>query len=162
MGVEAPEEPSPVKAKEGKGKKKGKKLRVEKSESEPELLEPQKNMPSKKEIQSEGQLAIDVCETDEDFIVQSTIAGIKPEDLDISVENDLVTIRGSREKTAEERGEKYLYQECYWGEFSRQVILPEEVDGSRATASIKNGVLTLKIPKVHRKKTRKIVVKQEE
>ena len=116
----------------------------------------------KEEPQTEGELAIDVFETDDDIVIQSTIGGIKPEDLDISVENDLVTIRGSRERSAEKEGKKYFYQECYWGSFMRQVILPEEVDGTRAKATIKNGVLTLTMPKLHRKKKRKIMVKPEE
>ncbi|MFH1841310.1 MAG: Hsp20/alpha crystallin family protein [Candidatus Nealsonbacteria bacterium] len=116
----------------------------------------------KKEESSEGELAIDVYETKDEIIVQSTIAGIKAEDLDISIENDLVTIRGSRQKQKEDSGENYLYQECYWGAFSRQVILPEEVDGSKAQAKIKDGVLTLRIPKIQSKKKRKITVKSEE
>jgi len=81
--------------------------------------------------------------------------------LDISVEDDLVTIRGSRERTTKEEGKKYFYQECYWGSFMRQVILPEEVDGARTKATMKNGILILSMPKLHRKKKRKIMVKPE-
>lgn len=110
----------------------------------------------------EGELAIDVYETDGYFIVQSTIAGVKAGDLDITIENDIVTIRGSREKQVSEESKKYYYQECYWGAFSRQVILPEEVEGSKAEAAIKDGVLTLKIPKIARVQKRKIAIKQED
>lgn len=106
----------------------------------------------------EGELAIDVYETDNDFIIQSTIAGVKTEDLDITIENDIVTVRGSREKQTTEETKKYYYQECYWGAFSRQVILPEEVDGSKAEASMKDGVLTLRIPKVIKVRKHKIKV----
>ena len=109
----------------------------------------------------EGELAIDVYETNGDFIIKSTIAGVKAEELDITIENDIVTIRGSREKQTSEETKKYYYQECYWGTFSRQVILPEEVDGSKAEASMKDGVLTLKIPKTAKIKKRKIAIKQE-
>ncbi|MBI2042119.1 MAG: Hsp20/alpha crystallin family protein [Candidatus Nealsonbacteria bacterium] len=109
----------------------------------------------------EGELAIDVYETDADFVVQSTIAGVKAEDLDITIENDIVTVKGSREKQVSEETKKYYYQECYWGTFSRQVILPEEVDGSKAEAAIKDGVLTLRIPKVVKIQKRKISIKQE-
>src|SRR3989344_3910019 len=109
----------------------------------------------------EGELAIDVYETDTEFVVQSTIAGIKAENLDITIENDIVTVKGSREKQVTEETKKYYYQECYWGAFSRQVILPEEVDGSKAEAAIKDGVLTLRIPKVVKIQKRKIAIKQE-
>ena len=167
-------------------KNKAKKLKVEKtkpeskskSEPKPEVkvepkpeskkefkllkIEPKKEEPKPEEPQAEGELAIDVYETDNDIIIQSTIGGVKPEDLDISVEEDLVTIRGSREKLVKEGGKKYFYQECYWGSFMRQVILPEEVDGAKARASMKNGVLTLAMPKLYRKKKRKIMVKPDE
>lgn len=112
--------------------------------------------------QGEGQLAIDVFETADDIVVQSTIGGIKAEDLDIDIEDDMVTIRGSRENKIEKEGKKYFYQECYWGSFMRKVILPEEVDASKAKAIIKEGILTLTIPKIHRKTKKKIAVEQEQ
>ena len=152
--------PAPERRKKEKGKKKAKsKKKEEKMEpKKPSVPEPE----PEPEPESEGQLAIDVYESNGDFIIQSTIAGVKAEDLDISIENDLVTIRGSREKQTEQEGDKYYYQECYWGAFARQVILPEEVDGSKAEASMKDGVLTLKIPKLRKTKKKKIAVKQEE
>ncbi len=143
------EKPSFAKATEGKEKKK-----------KPEPLE--KPRLKREEFQSEGQLAIDVYETDGEFVIQSAIAGVKAEDLDIAIENDMVTVRGSRQKTIEEERKKYFYQECYWGEFSRQVILPEEVDAERAEATMKDGILTLRIPKAHKIKVKKIAIKQEE
>ena len=115
----------------------------------------------KQGTQPEGELAIDIYETNEDFVIHSTIAGVKAEELDISVENDLVIIRGARQNPVEDATKKYFYQECYWGSFSRQIILPEEVDGSKAEAKMKDGVLTLKMPKIQRKKKRKIIVEQE-
>jgi len=158
MGIEESE-----KVKKAKPKKKTKVEAEPESKPEPEKkIKLPKIELKKEEPQTEGELAIDVFETDDDIVIQSTIGGIKPEDLDISVENDLVTIRGSRERSAEKEGKKYFYQECYWGSFMRQVILPEEVDGTRAKATIKNGVLTLTMPKLHRKKKRKIMVKPEE
>lgn len=127
-----------------------------------EKVEKKEKLPKKSEESDfEGELAIDVYETDTDFVVQSTIAGIKAEDLDITIENDIVTIKGSRQKQTSEETKKYYYQECYWGTFSRQVILPEEVDGSKAEASIKDGVLTLRIPKVIKVQKRKVAIKQE-
>lgn len=66
-------------------------------------------------LQPEGELAVDVYQTEEEIVIQSTIAGIIPENLDISVENDVVTIRGSRERPGEASQRDYFYQECYWG-----------------------------------------------
>ncbi len=134
-----------------------KKVKIKKDESVKETIKGKTEEP-----ESDGQLAIDVYEDEDNFIIQSTIAGIKAEDLDISIENDLVTIRGSRENRYKEEGGKYYYQECYWGSFSRQVILPEEVDGTKAEAIMKDGVLTLKVPKIKKAKKRKISVREEE
>jgi HSP20 family protein len=123
---------------------------------------PQKAELAEQKPTDEAELAIDVFETDDNIVIQSTIGGIKAEDLDIDIENDMVTIRGSRQNKIEEKNKKYFYQECYWGAFMRKVILPEEVDANKAKAVIKDGVLTLSMPKVHRKLKKKIAIEQEE
>jgi HSP20 family protein len=111
----------------------------------------------------EGQLTIDVYQTDQDIIIKSTIAGVKPEDIDISINNDMVTIRGKRTKDEQINAENYYYQELYWGMFSRSVILPVEVDPDKTKATIKNGILTIKLPKSEKTKIKKInVIKNEE
>lgn len=107
----------------------------------------------------EGQLTIDVYQTDSDIVIKSTIAGVKPEDLDIQINNDMVTIRGERRKEEEIRDEDYYYQECYWGAFSRSIILPVDVEANKAEAIMKNGILTLKLPKAETAKARKIQVR---
>ncbi|MDD5589851.1 MAG: Hsp20/alpha crystallin family protein [Candidatus Portnoybacteria bacterium] len=107
---------------------------------------------------SEGQLTIDVYQTPSHIIIKSTIAGVKPEELDITITNDMVTIRGKREKDEEITTEDYYYQECYWGAFSRSVILPVDIEADRAEAALKNGILTIKLPKVEKVKTKKIKV----
>lgn len=96
----------------------------------------------------EGQLSVDVYQTDETLVVRSTIAGVKPEDLEITLNDDVVTIRGKRFQETEVPKENYFYQECYWGGFSRSIVLPVEVKSAEAKASLKNGVLTLTLPKV--------------
>lgn len=106
----------------------------------------------------EGQLTIDVFQTPSDIIIKSTVAGVKPEDIDISFTNDMITIRGRRRKEDEISTEDYYYQELYWGAFSRSVILPVEVDVDKAKADIKNGILTVKLPKSEKIKTKKIKV----
>ena len=137
--------------------------KTKKKEEKPkeEKAEPEKTE-TDQPVQKGGQLALDVYETDEEFIIQSTVAGVKPEDLDISIDGDLVSIKGKRERFNEEKQGKYVYQECYWGEFSREVILPEEVDETKTEAIIKNGVFTLKIPKAHKSKKKKIEVSLSE
>jgi HSP20 family protein len=97
--------------------------------------------------ESEGQLAIDVFQTDKKIIIKSTIAGVKPEDLKISLHHDLLTIKGSRSIKEEVKEEDYLYRECYWGSFSRSIILPTEVDNKRVEAELEGGVLTITLYK---------------
>jgi len=100
------------------------------------------------EPETEGQLAIDVYQTDKKIIIKSTIAGVKPEDLKISLHHDLLTIKGIRSADTEINEEDYLYQECYWGSFSRSIILPAEVDNKRVEAELENGVLTISLYKI--------------
>jgi len=107
----------------------------------------------------EGQLAIDVYQTEEFLVLQSAIAGVKPDSLDIVIEGDMVSIKGNREKPEEKAERNYFYQECFWGPFSRQIILSVEVDPARAEAILKEGILTIKLPRIERDKKRKLVVK---
>ncbi len=107
----------------------------------------------------EGQLTIDVYQNDNEVIIKSTIAGVKPEDLDVSINNDMVTIRGERKQEEEITEENYYYQECYWGNFSRSVILPVDVLADKIEASMKNGILTIKMPKADNTKAKKIQVR---
>lgn len=109
--------------------------------------------------EQEGQLTVDVFQDDSNVIIQSTIAGVSPDDLDVSITNDMVTIRGERRQMYDVDGEDYFYQECYWGSFSRSIILPIEIDADRAEAKIKNGILTIRIPKANAAMTRKLKVK---
>lgn len=95
----------------------------------------------------EGQLAVDVFQTDKKIIVKSTIAGVRPENLKISLHNDLLTIKGNRSIKENVNEEDYLYRECYWGPFSRSIILPSEVDNKKVEADLENGVLTISLYK---------------
>jgi HSP20 family protein len=108
---------------------------------------------------SEGQLTIDVYQTDNDIVIKSTIAGVKPEDLDVSINNDMLTIRGERKNDEQVPEENYYYQECYWGTFSRSVILPVDVVAEKIEASMKNGILTVRMPKADSNRTKKIQVR---
>ena len=108
----------------------------------------------------EGQLSVDVFQTKAAIVIKSTIAGVKPEDIDISINNDMVTIRGKRQEEETISQDDYFYQECYWGGFSRSIILPTEIIPEKVDASLKNGVLTVKLPKA--KKTQSVSVKVKE
>ena len=108
---------------------------------------------------NEGQLTIDVYQTDNDIVIKSTIAGVKPEDIDVTINNDMVTIHGERRNEEEVTEENYYYQECYWGGFSRSVILPVDVISEKAEASMKNGILTIRLPKADSNKTKRIQVR---
>lgn len=108
---------------------------------------------------SEGQLTIDVYQTDTDIVIKSTIAGVKPEDLDVSINNDMLTVRGERKNDEQVPEENYYYQECYWGTFSRSVILPVDVVSDKIEASMKNGILTVRMPKAASNRSKKIQVR---
>lgn len=110
---------------------------------------------------AEGQLALDVYQTKDNLIIKSTMAGVKPEDLDITIADDQVVIKGERKQEQEVVGEDYLLQECYWGSFYRAFDLPVEVDVDKAVADIKDGILTLTLPKASRSRARKVRVKQQ-
>jgi HSP20 family protein len=111
------------------------------------------------EVDAEGQLTIDVYQTDKDIVIKSTIAGVKPEDLDVDINSEMVTIKGKRTQDEEIDAENYYYQECYWGPFSRSIILPVEIVTEKAEATMKNGILTIRLPKMEVAKTRKLQVR---
>lgn len=95
----------------------------------------------------EGELSVDVYQTDENIVIKSTLAGVKPEDLKIIINNDMVTIRGKRESDDPETKE-YLYKECYWGGFSRSIVLPTNIKVDKVKATLKSGLLTIILPKI--------------
>ncbi len=106
----------------------------------------------------EGSLAVDVYQTKENIVIKAPIAGVSPESLDVSVSNDVVTVRGERKEEEVVEREHYYIQECYWGSFSRSVILPTPTVAEKAKAVLKDGVLTVTIPKVETEKVKKIRV----
>ncbi len=108
----------------------------------------------------EGQLSVDVYGTDSEVVVVSTIAGVTSDKIDISINNDMLTIRGERSQETDKSIEDHYYQECYWGGFSRSIILPVEVEADKVSASLKNGVLTVRLPKARKSKSVSIKVKE--
>lgn len=107
----------------------------------------------------DGQLTVDVYQTANDIVIKTMIAGVKPEDLDISITRDMVTIKGSREETREADSNDYFTKELYWGTFSRTILLPQEIEVEAAEALEKHGLLIIKLPKVDKGKQTKLKVK---
>ena len=110
-----------------------------------------------KEGKGEGKLSIDVAQNETHILVVSTMAGARPDKIEVFVHNDLLTIRGTRNSPLEKDEDiEYYYQECFWGTFSRTVVLPVDVKGDLASAKYQNGVLFVSIPK--QKKDNKISI----
>jgi len=114
---------------------------------------------TEEESETDGELTVDVYQTADMIIVKSMIAGVHPEDLDISITRDSITIHGHREEEKVSREEDYFARELYWGSFSRTIQLPEEVDVDEAEAVEKHGLLILKLPKLDMKRQSKLKVK---
>lgn len=95
-----------------------------------------------------GILTLDIFQKNNEIVIKSAIAGVSGKDLDISITKDSVAIKGRRQEEEKEEGKNYFYRELHWGEFSRKVILPEEVDPDKAKANLKNGILTITLPKI--------------
>jgi HSP20 family molecular chaperone IbpA len=159
------EKPKKTKVKkQGESEKKTTQVQIE-NEEEPESKVQTQDKKNNKDNwgsfkpEAEGQLAIDVYQTQDFLVVQSAIAGVKPESLDVLIEGDMLSIKGSRQKPEDDSEKEYSYQECFWGPFSRQIVLSVEVDPSRTEASLKDGILTVKVPKIERERKRKITVK---
>ncbi|MEK7180045.1 MAG: Hsp20/alpha crystallin family protein [Patescibacteria group bacterium] len=111
------------------------------------------------EENTDGQLTVDVYQTAAEIVVKTMVAGVKPEDLDIDITRDMVTIRGKRENERVVEEDNYFHRELYWGSFSRTVLLPEEVDVEGAEAMEKHGLLIIRLPKINKDKQTKLKVR---
>ena len=111
------------------------------------------------EENEEAELAVDVYETPTEIIIQTMVAGVKPEDLELSIARDMVTIKGKREEFRTIDEDNYFSKELYWGRFSRTISLPQEVEPEEVEATEKHGLLTIKLQKVDKDKTNSVKVK---
>lgn len=111
------------------------------------------------ESDEEAQLTVDVYQTPSEIVVKTMVAGVKPEDLDVSITRDSVTVHGERSEDRTVSGEDYLHRELYWGSFSRTVPLPEEIDVDGAEAVERHGMLILRLPKLDKNRQTKLRVK---
>lgn len=111
------------------------------------------------EEDEEGQLTVDVYQTPTEIVIKSMVAGVKPEDLDISITRDMVTIKGKRETERFVKEDDYFHRELYWGSFSRTIMLPAEVDVEESEAIEKHGLLILRLPKIDKNRQTRLRVK---
>ncbi len=111
------------------------------------------------EEEEAGELAVDVYQTASHIIIKAMIAGVRPEDLDVSITRDLVTIRGKRERHTEGSAGDFFFQELYWGSFARAIMLPQEVEIEDAEATEKHGLLIIRLPKLDKGRQAKLKVK---
>jgi len=111
------------------------------------------------EENDEAELAVDVYQTPTDIVLQTMVAGVKNEDLDITIGRDMVTIKGKREEEQSIDDDNYFTKELYWGKFSRTILLPQEVEPEQVEAVEKHGLLTVKIRKVDKEKKNVVKVK---
>jgi HSP20 family protein len=111
------------------------------------------------EENEEAELSVDVYQTPTDIIIQTMVAGVKPEDIELSIARDIITIRGQREESRTIDEDNYFSKELYWGKFSRTISLPAEVEPEEAEATEKHGLLTIRLQKVDKEKKNNVKVK---
>lgn len=116
-------------------------------------------MQNDRDEHTEGQLALDIYQTPTEIVIVAPIAGVKLSDIDVSVTEDVLTIKGKRYLEFDVPEEDYFSQECFWGDFSRSIVLPASVDTTRIAATFKDAVLKITIPKVERVKTKIVRIK---
>ena len=128
-----------------------------------------KNLPSDKLLtklnvfdegdEEDAELTVDVYHTPTEIIIKTMVAGVKPDDLDVSISRDNVTVRGKRSEERTVSDEDYFHRELYWGSFTRSINLPEEIDVDNAEAIEKHGMLILHLPKLDKNRKARLKVK---
>lgn len=109
--------------------------------------------------QQEGELPVDMYQTNDAIIIKALVAGVSPADLDISITRDMVTIRGIREEYQETNDDNYFHRELFWGSFTRTLVLPEEVVIDEAEAQEKHGLLEIRLPKLDKHRSTQLKVR---
>ncbi len=108
---------------------------------------------------SEGQLPVDVYQTPSEIVIRTFIAGVRPDELNVSISRDMVTIEGAREEHSSVAENDYFHHELFWGSFTRTILLPQEVDVDNSSAGAKDGLLTIVLPKLDKAKQTKLRIK---
>ena len=107
----------------------------------------------------EGELSVDVYQNQNELTIKTMVAGVKPEDLDVAISRDMVTIKGKRENERTIANDDYFHKELYWGSFSRTIVLPQEIDVDAAEAIEKHGLLIIKLPKLDKNRSTRLKVR---
>lgn len=107
----------------------------------------------------EGELSVDVYQNQNEIIIKTMVAGVRPEDLDVSISRDMVTLKGKRESERMIADHDYFHKELYWGTFSRTIVLPQEIDVDAAEAIEKHGLLIIKLPKLDKNRSTRLKVR---
>ena len=111
------------------------------------------------EEESAGQLPVDVYQTANDIVIRAFVAGVRPDEMNVSISRDMVEIDGSREVRDQVVDSDYFSQELFWGSFARTILLPQEIDVDASTAGAKDGLLTIILPKLDKTRQTKLRVK---
>jgi HSP20 family protein len=109
--------------------------------------------------QQDGELPVDMYQTEDSIVIRALVAGVSPTELEISITRDMVTIRGVREEYQEAHDDGYFHRELFWGSFSRTLLLPEEVAIDEAEAQEKHGLLEIKLPKLDKHRSTQLKVR---
>ena len=134
----------------------------EEAEEAPQLRESHSaNLLSADEV-ADAELTVDGYQMPDKVVVKSLVAGVKPEDLDVTIARDAITIRGRREAHSEVHEDNYIHKELYWGSFSRTIILPVEVEPEEAEAVERHGLLIITIPKIDKGRQAKVKVRSNQ
>lgn len=108
---------------------------------------------------ADGELMVDVYQTPTDIVIKTMVPGVRPEDLDITITRDMVTIKGKREIERTISESNYFHKELYWGTFSRTILLPQEVEIEESEAVEKHGLLIIRLPKLDKHRQSKLRVR---
>lgn len=111
------------------------------------------------ESPEEGELSVDVYQNQNEIVIKTMVAGVKPEDLDVSISRDMVTVKGKRENERTIADDDYFHKELYWGSFSRTIVLPEEIDVDASEAIEKHGLLIIRLPKIDKNRSTRLKVR---
>ena len=125
-------------------------------------FEEEEKVPAKKEEwleDAEGELPVDVYQTPTEIVIKTLVAGVRPDDLDISISRDMVTVKGKREESRGVETDDFFHRELYWGAFSRTVVLPAEIEVEEAEAIEKHGLLIIRLPKIDKNRQTKLKIR---
>ncbi len=109
--------------------------------------------------EQEAELAVDVSQTPTEIVIKTMVAGVNPDELDVSISQEMVIIKGTRRESYQVDDNDYFHKELYWGSFARTILLPSEVKAEEAIAEFRHGLLTIKLPKIDKQKQTKLRIK---